>query len=326
MRKILIAVDHFSEEQFRRIREAVAEWADIEGLVQASNPSLFEEKLRSKEIVVGWPRANWLIGTNVVLLQIGSSGWDAYQNQGLEESGIKLCTGRGIYTTGVAEHCIAMMFALVRKLPVHFRDKQEKLFRRALPYGEVSGTSACVVGMGDIGVEVAKRCKALGMRVVGVVRDCQRAYAHTDEVYHISALRRAVTDANHIFVTVSGGEENRNLISADILQSLRSDAYFYNVSRGITVDEKALGDLIAAGKIAGAGLDVATVEPLPDTSPLWSLGDNVLITGHSAGFSLGFPERFCQLVIRNLSKFHNNEQLENQVMGTAETPVGPNFL
>jgi phosphoglycerate dehydrogenase-like enzyme len=77
---------------------------------------------------------------------------------------------------------------------------------------------------------------------------------------------------------------------------------------------EALYELLAEGRIAGAGLDVTMVEPLPQDSPLWDLGDNVLITGHSAGLSLGHPERFCALVIRNLRRFHEGEALENRVL------------
>jgi len=314
MQQILVAVDNFTDEQLCRIQKQVAEWAEFESISQSTDPILFRKKINTKDIVIGWPRPDWIVGTNVRLLQIGSSGWDAYQNKGLEGSGIKLCTGRGVFTTGVAEHCIAMMLALVRRLPAHFRDQQENLFRRLPPYGEVVGSTACIVGLGDIGIELAKRCKCMGMRVVGVVRDTTRQYLHADEVVHVTSIKEAIRVADHVFVTLTGGEENRNLFSREVLQSLSSEAYFYNVSRGTTVDEKALAELLAAGKIAGAGIDVTTVEPLPRDSVLWSLGDNVLITGHSAGFSKGFPERFCQLVVRNLSKFHQNEALENQVI------------
>jgi phosphoglycerate dehydrogenase-like enzyme len=207
-----------------------------------------------------------------------------------------------------------MMLALVRRLPLHFRDKQERVFRRAHPYGEVAGSTACIVGLGDIGMAVAKICKALGMHVLGVVRNSNRQYVHTDKVYSISSLKEALEVADHVFVTVTGEEENRNLFSYEVLLCLRPDAYFYNVSRGMTVDESALSELLATGRIAGAGIDVTDIEPLPPASPLWSLGDNVLITGHSAGFSKSQPERFCQLVIRNLLNLHENKQLENQVI------------
>jgi D-2-hydroxyacid dehydrogenase (NADP+) len=314
MKQILIAVDHFSEGHIRRIEQVVADWAEVECIPQSASPAFYRERLSTKEIVIGWPSPGWLIGSNVQLLQIGSSGWDAYQHQGLEESGIMLCTGRGVFTAGVAEHCIAMMLALVRRLPVHVHDKQDRVFRRAHPYGEALGSTACVVGFGDIGMEVAKRCKGLGMKVVAVVRDTERVYLHADAVHHIEFLKEAVAVADHVFLTATGGEENRNLFSSEILQCLRRDAYFYNVSRGTNVDEIALAELLASGRIAGAGIDVAAVEPLPPTSPLWSLGDNVLITGHSAGFSSGFPERFCELVTRNLTNFHNKHPLHNRVI------------
>ena len=181
MRQVLVAVDSFSEEQFGRVCQAVKEWAEVERIPQSSSPDEYRQKIRLKDIIVGWPRPEWVVGTNVRLLLIGSSGWDAYQNKGLEESGILLCSGRGVYTIGVAEHCIAMMFALTRRLQAHFQDKNDRIFRRLPPYQEVTGSTACIVGLGEIGTELARRCACLGMKVLGIVKDVDRAYTGVDE-------------------------------------------------------------------------------------------------------------------------------------------------
>ena len=135
-----------------------------------------------------------------------------------------------------------------------------------------------------------------------------------EKTFPVRDLKLAVSQSDHIFLTASGNRENQKLFTREVLEAFRHTAYFYNVSRGTTVDQAALCELLAERRIAGAGLDVTLVEPLPEDSPLWNLGDNVLITGHSAGLSQGHPERFCALVIRNLCRFHKGETLENRVL------------
>jgi D-2-hydroxyacid dehydrogenase (NADP+) len=312
--EILIAVDDFTGHHIDRISDAVQEWGEIRRITQGAVPDDYQAELQRAQIVVGWPDPRWLPGTAVTLLQIGSSGWDAYDTAEMRDSGIVVCSGRGIYSIGVAEHCIAMMLALARRLPVHFHDQQQRMFRRHAPYPEIAGATACIVGPGSIGMELASRCRGLGMRVIGVGREGSRIQAPIEQMFSMSQLKMAVHHSDHVFLTVPGYRANEKLFSREVLEAFRPTAYFYNVSRGITVDEEALYELLAEGKIAGAGLDVTTVEPLSPDSPLWNLGDNVLITGHSGGLSRGYPDRFCALVIRNLRRFHEGEELENRVL------------
>jgi D-2-hydroxyacid dehydrogenase (NADP+) len=311
---ILVAVDDFTGLHIDQLREASRGWGLVRRISQTAAPELYQAELKEAQIVIGWPPAQWLPGSGIQLVQIGSSGWDAYEGYELKESGIALCNARGVYSIGVAEHCIAMMMALARRLPVHFRDQQEKQFRRHWPYAEITGTTACIVGLGSIGTELATRCRALGMKTVAVIRDPAKASSAVDRCFPLSALKTAVSESDHIFMTAPGNRENRKLFTREVLQAFPTRACFYNISRGTTVDEEALAELLAEGKIAGAGLDVTCVEPLPPESPLWSLGENVLITGHSAGLSCGHMDRFCALAVINLRRFRAGEPLENRVI------------
>jgi D-2-hydroxyacid dehydrogenase (NADP+) len=313
-RQILVAVDDFTDNQFDRICNAVQGWALVRRIPQSTPSEQYRAELERVQVVVGWPDPRLLPGTSVRLVQIGSSGWDAYEGSELRDSGIAICSGRGIYSIGVAEHCIAMMLALARRLPLHIRDMQQKVFRRHPGYAEIAGTTACIVGPGSIGMELASRCNGLGMRVIAVARDESKISPLMEKIFPVRDLKLAVSQSDHVFLTASGNRENQKLFTREVLEAFRRTAYFYNVSRGTNVDQAALCELLAQGRIAGAGLDVTLVEPLPEDSPLWNLGDNVLITGHSAGLSQGHPERFCALVIRNLCRFHKGETLENRVL------------
>ncbi|MEO5995483.1 MAG: NAD(P)-dependent oxidoreductase [Chitinophagaceae bacterium] len=313
---IILAVDDFSAEQQHIIKSAVEEWALVKTIAQTTGEAMYRQQLATADICIGWPNATWLKGSPVKFLQIGSSGWDAYQHEGLEAiGGFHLCTAKGIYTIGLVEHAIAMMFALVRRLPAHFRDKEQGAFKRHLPYApEITGARACIVGMGDAGILLAGKLKRLDMYVTAVLKTTARSLEDADKVFQAKDLKHAVADADHIFLLVPGTPENENLFDKAIFDVCKPSAYFYNLSRGSNVEEKALYESLVKNKIAGAGLDVTGVEPLPPGDRLWKLGDNVLITGHSAGLSTGHPQRFCELVIRNLSHYHFHRPLENRVI------------
>ena len=163
-------------------------------------------------------------------------------------------------------------------------------------------------------VLLSKRLKCLGMSVTAVVKRKDLQFEGVDRVVVVADLASAVADADHIFLFVPGSKENENLFNEDIFNTCKSTAYFYNLSRGANVDEEALYEALVNKKIAGAGLDVTKIEPLPNESNLWQLGDNVLITGHSAGLSEGHTGRFCELAIRNLNNYHYNLPLENKVI------------
>ena len=315
-KNILISVDDFSPQQLELISNSVKDWAAVKSIPQSADENHYRKELNSSNICIGWPSPGWLLESGIKFLQIGSSGWDAYQHKGLENiSGFTCCTAKGIYTIGLVEHAMAMMFALVRRIPVHIRDKDQQQFKRHLPYAtEITGSTACIVGMGDAGILLAKRLKGLAMKVIAVVRRKEVQFENVDEIILSENLESAVAKADHIFLLVPGIPANENLFNGRIFNACKPTAFFYNLSRGTNVDEESLYQALQNKKIAGAGLDVTRIEPLPAGDKLWKLGDNVLITGHSAGLSSGHTGRFCELVIRNLYNYHHNLPFENKVI------------
>lgn len=315
MLRATIAVDDFTDEQIRRLRAEFASDGLIDRMPQASCRQVYRDCLCRSDVFIGWPAPQLIKGSGLKLLQIGSSGWEAYQGVGLEEEGVALCTARGVYSIGVAEHCIAMMMALVRRLPLHMADKANKRFERHPPYGEITGATACIVGMGEIGSLLARRCKGLEMKVVAVVRNAGNLPDdNIDKIYEVADIEAAFSEADHIFLTLSAGPENHHLVNEAVMSRIPSRGFLYNVSRGAVIDEEYLFKLLKDGRIAGAGIDVTGMEPPASDSPLWELGEQVLITGHSAGISVHFLERFYNLIIRNCRNFLNHRPLENRVL------------
>jgi phosphoglycerate dehydrogenase-like enzyme len=293
---VVLAVDDLSPQQVARIEAAANGWAQVRRVAQES----LDDTLAAGPpvaLVIGWPNPARLVpehAPRVILL--GSKGIEPYEGRGLGAMGVTLCNAGDTYAVAMAELCLAMMFAFVRKLFPHHDDRADRTFRRHSGYGTVTGSSACVLGYGASGSEVAARCRALGMQVTAVRRNA----GETDGLRALpaSALHDAVADADHVFNTLPGTGDTQQIVDADVFGAMKRGAYFYNVGRGSTVDEEALVAALDSGMLAGAGLDVVAVEPLPSASPLWDF-PNVLLTGHSGGLSSSSWDRFVDNAVRS---------------------------
>jgi len=147
----------------------------------------------------------------------------------------------------------------------------------------IYGSKVCVVGLGDIGENYAKRCKALGATVTGVVRTPRMAKPKSvDELYTIDQLDKAIADADVVALCLPGTSETINLFDEARLNKMKLGALLLNVGRGTAIDANFLSSALKSGQVGGAGLDVTNPEPLPSDSILWQM-DNVIITPHVSG-------------------------------------------
>jgi phosphoglycerate dehydrogenase-like enzyme len=218
----------------------------------------------------------------------------------------------------MAEHTIGVLLAFARKLH-RARDAQrarrwdqDRLFREAPDFVELGRTTLGVIGMGSIGGEIAKRGRALGMRVLAVRRHPARDPAPADEQVGPDGLARVITESDWIVLATPLTSETRGLIGARELAITKPGAVLVNLGRGALVDEPALLDALAAGRLGGAALDVFEHEPLPAESPLWDL-PNVILTPHISGLSAGYWERAIDLFARNLEHWVEGRPLLNRV-------------
>jgi phosphoglycerate dehydrogenase-like enzyme len=202
------------------------------------------------------------------------------------------------------------LLALSRDLPGWLRAQAAHEWSPA-PFRELAGRRLVVVGFGPIGREVVRLATAFGMDPV-VVRRAVRG----DEpcpARPLSELPEAVRDAAAVVVALPLAPETRGIISAEVIAAIPPDALFVNVGRGELVDQPALTDALATGRLGGAGLDVFDPEPLPGDSALWDL-PNVIISPHNSGASDGTSGRVVEIFLDNLARFVAGEPLTNQVM------------
>ena len=172
-----------------------------------------------------------------------------------------------------------MMLYFARGLHFYTANQRRGEWVRDVSYARLlKDRTAVILGLGDIGREVARRARAFGMRIIGVKRTL-RPVEEADRVVTSEQLDDVLPLADHLAVTLPLTRETYHLLDARRLSLLPRGAFVYNIGRGAVVDEQALIEALRSGHIAGAGLDVFEDEPLPPESPLWRM-DNVLITPH----------------------------------------------
>ena len=206
----------------------------------------------------------------------------------------------GIHGAPVSEAALAAMFALSRDLPRFVRNQDKHLWGR-WPARLLDGKTVAIFGIGVIAAALAPKCKALGMRVIGI-SSAPRDVTGFDRMYGRDDLATAVADCDYFVLLTPLTPQTRNIVGAKVLSAMKPTAYLINLARGGVVDEVALLDVLQRGGIAGAALDVFVEEPLPPDHPFWSL-ENVIITTHQGGFCDVYPDLALPTVETNMRCF-----------------------
>jgi phosphoglycerate dehydrogenase-like enzyme len=182
---------------------------------------------------------------------------------------------------------------------------------------EIWGSTVGIIGLGDVGMAVAERAKAMGCRVIGTrrsVSSAQKNAGPVDELLPASEVNYLLRESDYVVLAAPLTPETHHLINGETLRLMKPTAVLINVARGGVVDEAALIAALKSGVIAGAALDVFDKEPLPKESPLWKM-DNVFITPHispTSGSAI-FMRRHVQLFNENLKRYLAGEPLLNVV-------------
>ena len=230
----------------------------------------------------------------------------------LEKPGIVVTNMRAIAGPVMAEHSIALMYALSRSLHVSVGrqargDGWSRNFSGSDPQS-LTGKTVLVVGLGGIGLEVAKRAHALGMKVVATRNSSRDKPDFVSYVGLSNELPTLIAQADVIVSALPLTPETTNLFDAKMFARMKKSAYFINVGRGGSVVTNDLVAALNAGTIAGAGLDVTEPEPLPKDHALWQ-AKNIIITPHmSAQSDLGGGTR--SLILREqVRRFASGDKL-----------------
>lgn len=314
--KLVVLVGQFIPEVGEPQIQAVAEAAHAAGLevVIARDRETQMTEIEDAELAFGYlapevlPRARKLRW-----LQSVGAGVDRQLYPAFVTSPITLTSEKGLVGNQLAEHAFALLLALTRGINTAIRERRwDARFQIRAAAWELTGRTMGIIGLGGTGVEVARRAAAFGMEVLAMDPEpvpCPpfvRARWNTDRFHELLAASDAVV------ITCPLTAASRGMFDREAFTAMRRHAVLVNVSRGEVVQMEALIDALQRGLIAGAGLDVTPVEPLPPDNPLWRM-DNVIISFHTAGASPYRGDRIVARFRRNLARFLAGEPLEGVI-------------
>ena len=251
------------------------------------------------------PRVKWVHSLSV--------GIDAVRTERLDPS-LVITNPKGCTSIPIAEHTVMCIAAFARNFPTMQRNQAQKKWQN-VEMKELLGSTVGILGYGEIGGQIAQRCKALGMRVIGCRRNPAAARAGDDAadlVVGLDQVDMVLAASDFLVLALPSSEATYHFLNREKLAKTKAGSYLINVGRGNTVHE---GDLIAAlqsGQLAGAALDVFEVEPLPVDHPFWEM-ENVIVTPHNAYYSPRTLERNMELLRQNLIRYMRGEELLNVV-------------
>lgn len=269
--------------------------------------------IEAAEIIIGEPSIKELQSAkNLKWLQMTWAGADRYLKGGFPKNVI-LTNASGAFGATIAEHALAMVFALARRLPAYVRAGEWKDLGSEK---QLRDCTALIYGCGDIGTHIAKSLKALQIRTFGVCRNPKTARDGFDVLTTLDCAELFFPEADLILCALPQSKETAGYFDEARLSALKDDAILVNVGRGSLIRTDALTALLQKGKFFGVGLDVVEQEPLPEEHPLWTM-PNVILTPHVAGTGFGHladtEDRIWQICKDNLRRYLAGEPLRNQV-------------
>jgi phosphoglycerate dehydrogenase-like enzyme len=300
--------DHTGDPGFRRDPEGERRWLAMLGETEVlfGVPGSSGEALAE---VIAAPRLRWIHATNA-----GAGEQVRLANLAPEVlDRVTITTSSGVHAVPLAEFAMLGLLAVAKELPRLIADQRAKVWPEVRrPLRELHGQTLFLVGLGAIGREVARLGKAFGMRTVGFRRTEGPPPPSVDEVHGPQRLTHLAGRADAMVVSLPLTEETAGLVDRTTIERLPPGCIFVNLGRGGVVDEAALVDALRDRRITGAVLDVFAEEPLPPSSPLWTL-PNALVTPHAAALSERENERIVDLFVNNLRHHLEGEPLKNAV-------------
>lgn len=285
--------------------------------VIVSSPAEALAQIADADVYYGRPSDELVAaGKQLRLIQAQSAGVDFVMKMPvLQASDVPLANTRGAHAPSIAEHTFALLLALTRGFPTCVGWQQRKFWGRAEGYRlprEIMGSTIGIVGYGAIGRAIAQRAVGFGMKVVAVDLFPAMDAPYVDEVWPVSRFHDLLAESDVVAIAVPYTKETHHIFDDAAFAAMKPGSYIVAVSRGGIIDETALVAALQSGHLAGAGLDVAEAEPLPESSPLWEL-PNVILTPHLAGSSTQKERRCAEVLRENILRLERGDELTNLV-------------
>lgn len=274
---------------------------DSQWLAQAN--AVFTEETLPDELVQRMTNLQWL--------HVTRGGVNVYLTPSVKARPIQVTGSKGIHGTVFSEFALAAIFMLAKRLPECIEAQREKKWRKLQPM-EIEGKTLGIVGLGTVGDELARKAKALGMRVIATKRTATAKPDYVDELGTPEFLPRLFAASDYVVLLLASVPSTFNIIGEKELRLMKPSAFFINLTGGRAVEETLLLRALKGKWFAGAVLDASAKQPLPEDSELWEL-PNVIITPRIAGITSEKWPPLLPIFRDNLRRFVTGAPLRNVV-------------
>lgn len=249
---------------------------------------------------------------NLKYILLTTAGYNQLDPDYLLSRGITLTNARGIYSIPISESVVAHILYVNRGIKTYQSQQENKEWITYTTFNELTDAKVGFLGAGSIAEEILKRLKPFGIKAS--VWRAQNQTGPFDCVYtKKEGLQQLISESDYIINTLPLNDETANIISLQMVKLMKEEAFYINVGRAGTHDEKAILDALTNDKIRAAYLDVFNEEPIPMNSPIWNI-PNLYITPHNSPSSTKNDERLNYLIIQNLNRYLKNEPLINVIV------------
>ncbi len=283
--------------------------------IYSDGHSVTQEMIDNCDIIIGNTGTQVNINReNIQLMMLHSAGSDGYVKDGILHPKTRLTNASGTYGKAIAEHTIGMILTLNKNIKTYVHHMDQHLWQGVSTGKELYQSIVMIVGLGDLGYELAKRLKAFECHIIAVKRTISPLPPYIDEIYTTSHIDEVLSRADFVILALPQTKETIHMFDKRRMLIMKKDAMLVNIGRGSAIVSTDLKDVLKSGHLYGAAIDVVEEEPLTQDNELWDI-DNLLITPHASGGYVWKSARdyFTELVIRNLHHFKNHEELENEV-------------
>lgn len=305
------------EETRARLRAAAGDRCEFSFRDAGWSQEAYQAALEDAHIIIGEPRnGDFRFCRQLEWMQSTSSGVNYYVQGGAFPEHAVLSCMTGGYGNVLAEHLLAMVLALCRRLPEYERQQREHKWELRRYDKQLEDCTVLILGAGDIGTTLARWMRPMVKGIIGVRRVAREYPDCFDRMITLDALDEWLGEADIVICALPETPETVGLIQEARLRKMKKDAVLVNGGRGSLIDQEALCRVMAEGYFWGVGLEVTQPEPLPPESPLWDQ-PRVLITPHAAGNSFApgsaLERKIWDFIIENVAGYLRGEPPRNQV-------------
>ncbi|MCD0461243.1 D-2-hydroxyacid dehydrogenase [Roseiconus lacunae] len=300
------------EKHIRQIQEAAPEYEVIN-----AGQERIDELLPTAEIFIGHAKVpvNWdrvLDAGKLRWIQSSAAGLDHCLVPGvIANDQITVSSASGLFAPQVAEQTFSLLFGVIRRAPLFFRAEKKREFVR-LPTDDLRGKTVGIVGLGGNGRTLTRMLAPWDVRLIATDHYPVNCPPEVDALWQDDQLDHLLSQSDVVILTLPLNNATRGLFDHDRFAKMKRGSYLINVARGAVVKEAALCEALQSGQLAGAGLDVTEVEPLPEESPLWD-DPKVMISPHVGAQSYRRVDDSTRLAAINLKRYQAGLPVYNRV-------------